>query len=97
MYIETVWLKLIGVAMIVDLIPLDLQEFDVILGMDFLSKYRASIDCYRKEVVFRGPGEAEVILRGDRKILPTCMISALKGRKLLSKGCTTYLARVIDT
>lgn len=86
-----------GVAIIVDLIPSDLQKFDVILGTDFLSKYRASMDCYRKEVVFRYRGEVVVFFKGNKKILPTCMISTIKARKLLSKGCMAYLAYVIDT
>lgn len=39
-----------------DLIPLDIVDFDIILGMDWLAKHHASIDCFRKEVVFRSPG-----------------------------------------
>uniref|UniRef100_UPI001C3D73DE reverse transcriptase family protein n=1 Tax=Picosynechococcus sp. (strain ATCC 27264 / PCC 7002 / PR-6) TaxID=32049 RepID=UPI001C3D73DE len=85
-----------GVAMTANLIPLDIQEFDVILGMDFLSKYRATMDCFQKEVVFKGFEGTEVIFRGDRKILPTCVISAVKAMKLLSKGCEAYLAHVME-
>ena len=33
---------------------------------------------------------------GDRRILPTCVIFALKAKRLLHKGCETYLAHVID-
>ncbi|XP_038896538.1 uncharacterized protein LOC120084790 [Benincasa hispida] len=32
------------------LIPLDLQEFDVILEMNFLSRYHAFMDCYKKKM-----------------------------------------------
>ena len=42
--------------MTVDLILLDLQDFDVILGMDWLASYHASIDCFRKRVTFSIPG-----------------------------------------
>ena len=38
-----------------DLIPLDMVDLDVILGMDWLAKHHASVDCFRKEVVFRSP------------------------------------------
>ncbi|XP_060974152.1 uncharacterized protein LOC133039308 [Cannabis sativa] len=41
-----------GRELFVDLIVLDLFDFDVILGMDFLTKYGASIDCKQKKVVF---------------------------------------------
>ena len=36
-----------------DLITLPFQEFDVILGMDWLSKHRAIVDCGQKIVVLR--------------------------------------------
>ena len=52
---------------------------------------------FPKEVVFKGFEGTKVIFRGDRKILPTCLISAVKARKLLSKGCSAYLAHVVDT
>ena len=32
--------------MIVDLVLLDLQDFDVILRMDWLASYNASVDCF---------------------------------------------------
>ncbi|KAL0395017.1 UNVERIFIED_CONTAM: hypothetical protein Slati_4467900 [Sesamum latifolium] len=35
----------------VDLIVMDLKEFDVILGMDWLAQHRAVVDCYKKEVM----------------------------------------------
>ena len=33
-----------------DLVALDMRDFDVVLGMDWLSRYRATLDCYKKEV-----------------------------------------------
>jgi hypothetical protein len=36
----------------VNLIPLELHDFDIILGIDWLSKYNALIDCYDKTVTF---------------------------------------------
>ena len=35
----------------IDLIVLDMQDFELILDMDWLSKYHATIDCYKKRVV----------------------------------------------
>ncbi|KAL0557223.1 hypothetical protein IC582_005741 [Cucumis melo] len=73
--------------------------------MDFLSNHYASLNCHQKEIVFKRlemsvfkrPEMSEIIFRGDRKILPTCVTSALKASKLLRKGCTAYLAHVMDT
>ena len=31
-----------------DLIALDMRDFDVVLGMDWLSRHRAILDCYKK-------------------------------------------------
>ena len=42
--------------MTVDLVLFDLEDFDVILGMDWLASYHASIDCFRKRVTFSIPG-----------------------------------------
>ena len=35
----------------VNLNPLEMFDFDVILGMDWLSIHRALVDCFRKKVV----------------------------------------------
>ena len=41
-------LSLDGKTLLVDLIPLPMTDFDIILGMDFLSGYHAVIDCLKK-------------------------------------------------
>ena len=43
-----------------DLVALDIRDFDVVLGMDWLSHHRATLDCYKKEVKFHRPGKLEV-------------------------------------
>ena len=45
-----------GQEFLADLILLDIHDFDVILGMDWLSRHHATVDCYRKEVRFCKPG-----------------------------------------
>ncbi|KAA0054060.1 retrotransposon protein, putative, Ty3-gypsy subclass [Cucumis melo var. makuwa] len=78
-----------GISMLVDLIPLELQRLYVILGMNFLFAHYASMDCHRKEVVFRKPGFAKVVFRDMRKIVPRSLISDMR------KGCTAFLAHMI--
>ena len=41
-----------GQEFVADLIFLDIHEFDVILVMDWLSRYHTTMDCYQKEVRF---------------------------------------------
>ena len=79
-----------------DLIPLNMVEFDVILGMDFLETYRAMIDYFRKEVVFRSLDGFEVVFQGERYVISSCLISTVAARRLLNKGCQAFLAHVVD-
>ncbi|KAA0036000.1 RVP_2 domain-containing protein [Cucumis melo var. makuwa] len=72
-----------------------ITRLDVILGMDFLFAHYASMDCHRKEVVFRNPGFAEVVFKGMRKVVSRSLISVLKAEKLLRKGCTAFLAHIV--
>jgi hypothetical protein len=37
-----------GLELMVDLMPLELYDFDLILGMDWLSKHKAQVDCFTK-------------------------------------------------
>ena len=80
-----------------DLIALDMRDFDVVLGMDWLSRHRATLDCYKKEVKLHRPGKLEVKFRGIRRKLSSCMIFAMTAQRILSKGCQGYLAYVVET
>ena len=46
----------------VDLIALPFREFDLILGMDWLSKHKSILDCGKKIVVLRCSNQFEVIV-----------------------------------
>ena len=80
-----------------DLIVLDIHDFDIILGMDWLAKHRATVDCYKKEVQFSQLGEPEVIFCGERKILSTSLISVIQANKMLRKACQGYLVYAIES
>ena len=80
-----------------DLIALDMKEFDVVLGMDWLSRHRATVDCYKKEVKLHRPGKLEVKFKGILRKLSSNMISAMAVQKMLRKGCQGYLAYVVET
>ncbi|KAL8148600.1 hypothetical protein AgCh_005816 [Apium graveolens] len=65
-------LELGGVRYPVDLIPFRLGEFDVILGMDWLSRNHAQIDCEGKKVKLKTPSvnEFEDVFPKDLPGLP---------------------------
>ena len=75
-----------GQEFLADLILLDIHDFDVILGMDWLSRHHAIVDCYRKEVRLCRPGKIEVVFYGLRKILPNSIMKAMKASKMLRKS-----------
>ena len=79
-----------------DLIVLSIHDFDIILGMDWLSKHRATLDCYKKEVRLVRPEEPGVIFRGIRREIAPSLINAMTASKMLRKGCQGYLAFVVD-
>ncbi|KAL0549281.1 hypothetical protein IC582_013762 [Cucumis melo] len=89
-------IELAGHAIEVTLIVLDMLDFDVILGMDWLAANHASIDCSRKEVTFNPPSMASFKFKGGGlKSLPQ-VISAIRASKLLSQGTWGILACVVD-
>ena len=62
---------------LVDLIPLPFREIDLILGMDWLSKHRAIVDCGQKTVVLRCSDQTEVIVQGIGSSAMSNVISAM--------------------
>ncbi|KAL0544440.1 hypothetical protein IC582_019555 [Cucumis melo] len=90
-------IEIAGHVIEVTLIVLDMLDFDVILGMDWLAANHASIDCSRKEVTFNPPLMASFKFKGGgSKSLPQ-VISAIRASKLLSQGTWGILASVVDT
>ena len=78
------------------MILLDIHDFDVIIGMDFLSRHHAIVDCFRKEVRFCRPRETEVVFYGLWKILSNSIMTAIKASKILRKSYQRYLAYAIQ-
>lgn len=80
--------------MMVDLIIFYMSNFDLIFGMDFLEQYRVEIDYQRKKVMFTlKVGEELSFGEGHQKSM---IISYVKERKMLSKGCYRYLAYMVS-
>ena len=79
-----------------DLIVLGIHDFDIILRMDWLSRHRATLDFYKKEVRLVRPEEPGVIFRGIRREIAPSLINAMTASKMLRKGCQGYLEFVVD-
>ena len=67
-------LEILGILLIVDLRVMDISEFDVILGMDWLTAYRVVIDCECRRVTFYTQDGTRVVFQGDKHdIFPQTM------------------------
>lgn len=84
-----------GEDYIVDLIPMKLGEFDVVIGMDWLSMYKANIVCNRKVIQLTSPSGHEVCIQGE-KHGGVVLCSLVKAMKYMSHGGQSFLAYVID-
>ena len=80
-----------------DLIELSFKEFDVILGIDWLSRHQAIVDYRMKRVTLRTPNDDEVIFIIERSNHLSNVISVATARKMVRKECEAYFAYVIDT
>jgi hypothetical protein len=70
----------------VDLIPLEIQDFDMILEMDWLNTYHANVNCLTKMVSLRTPDGKEVKFKGERNgVCGGGLVSTLTARKLVRK------------
>ena len=72
-------------------------EFDLILGMDWLSKHKAMVYCDKKIVVLKCPDLSEVTVQGIRSKPIPKVISAMEARHFLRKGCEAFLALILDS
>ncbi|KAL0556280.1 hypothetical protein IC582_004792 [Cucumis melo] len=95
--VKTFQIEIAGHVIEVTLLVLDMLDFDVILGMDWLAANHASIDCSRKEVTFNPPSRASFKFKGEGSRSLPQVISAIRASKLLSQDTWAILASVVDT
>ncbi|NAW23563.1 hypothetical protein FGF82_23885, partial [Salmonella sp. gx-f9] len=75
-----------------DLMLLPFDEFDIILGMDWLTLHDAIVNCKRKTIDLRCQNDEIIrIESNDLNGLPA-IISSMSAQKYVRKGCEAYLA-----
>ena len=74
-----------------------MYDFDVILGMDWLTTHYAVIDYRRKHVRFSPPNANLFEFQGTPRGRSIPTISALQTKKLIDSGWRGYLANIVDT
>ncbi|GKA37546.1 putative reverse transcriptase domain-containing protein [Tanacetum coccineum] len=79
----------------IDLMPIELGTFDVIIGMDWLVKHDAIIVCGEK-VVCIPYGNKMLIVKSDKGVSRLKVISCIKARKYVGQGCHLFLAHMTE-
>ena len=72
--------------LLIDLVELEILEFDVILGIDWLFAHHAVLDCFNKVVTLSIPGKPVIRYQGDRSAVSPYLILALTSGKLDRKS-----------
>jgi len=85
---------ILGKLFLGDLILLGIQGYDVILGMDWLNQYQATIDCNQKILTLTTSEGERIRYKGGDSTSTIPLISSTKACKLISKGCSAYLCTV---
>ncbi|GKE50349.1 putative reverse transcriptase domain-containing protein [Tanacetum coccineum] len=86
-------LNLLNRSFPIDLMVIELGSFDIIIGMDWLSRYNAAILCGEKKV--RIPLESKtLVIEGNRNNYRLKIVSCIKTQKYIKKGCELFLAQL---
>nr|GEX58111.1 putative reverse transcriptase domain-containing protein [Tanacetum cinerariifolium] len=88
-------LNLVNHVFKINLMPIELGIFDIIIGMGWLVKHDAAIVCGGK--VVRIPyGNKVLIVKSDNGMSQLKVISCIKARKYVERGCHLFLAHVME-
>nr|GEU92867.1 putative reverse transcriptase domain-containing protein [Tanacetum cinerariifolium] len=79
----------------IDLMSIELGTFNVIIDMDWLVKHDVVIICWEK-VVCVPYGNKMLIVESDKGVSRLKVISCIKARKYVKRGCHLFLAHVME-
>ncbi|GKB26832.1 putative reverse transcriptase domain-containing protein, partial [Tanacetum coccineum] len=82
----------------IDLLPIELGSFDVIVGMDWMAKHHAEVVCYEKYI--RVPYRNDMlIIQGERSGIKSKsrleVISSIRTQKYIGQGCQVFLIQMM--
>ncbi|XP_024972713.1 uncharacterized protein LOC112511350 [Cynara cardunculus var. scolymus] len=79
----------------IDLTPIRLGSFDVVMGMDWLSKNRSEICCSKKTIRIL-KGSETLVVHGEKSLRNFKLVTCMKMRKYLKKEYVTFMAHIVD-
>ncbi|KAI3735922.1 hypothetical protein L6452_15448 [Arctium lappa] len=89
-------LSIEGKKFLINLMPMVIGGFDVVVGMDWLADNHAEILCSKKLIRLPTSDGDMVVVFGERRKGDVAVITMAKARKCLVKGCPSFLAYVIN-
>nr|GEZ84076.1 putative reverse transcriptase domain-containing protein [Tanacetum cinerariifolium] len=87
------WLRAAPVLLIDSDSIIELESFDIIIGMDWLPRYDAAILCGEKKVRIPLDGKT-LVIEGNRNNSRLKIVSCIKAQKYIENGCELFLAQV---
>ncbi|XP_010468593.1 PREDICTED: uncharacterized protein LOC104748688 [Camelina sativa] len=82
-----------GEVMLGNLAEMEINHYDMILGMNWLRKHKAVLDCHRARVYFSRP-EGKITFQGVKMGEGVFVISMMKAEELIEKGSEAFLATI---
>ncbi|XP_073138597.1 uncharacterized protein [Henckelia pumila] len=90
--VKNLELLLQGQSVSADLIVFPMPEFNLILGMDWMTKNAVVIDFQQRSVMVRPEGEEPFWFEATRGSRRTQIISFMQAKQLVHDGCEAFLA-----
>ncbi|KAA3461880.1 DNA/RNA polymerases superfamily protein [Gossypium australe] len=84
------------VRVLTNLFLLSFHEFDAILGLDWLTRHNAMVDCQSRSMRLVSLKGKEILLSLKKLEVVDRIISTVTARKLIAQGTDAYLAYIID-
>ncbi|GKB17848.1 putative reverse transcriptase domain-containing protein [Tanacetum coccineum] len=82
----------------IDLLPIELGSFGVIVGMDWMAEHRAEVVCYEKYICVLY-GNDMLIIQGERSGVKNEsrleVISSIRTQKYIDQGCQVFLIQMM--
>ncbi|GJU45256.1 putative nucleotidyltransferase, ribonuclease H [Tanacetum coccineum] len=82
----------------IDLLPIELGSFDVIVGMDWMAEHHAEVVCYEK-YIHVPYGNDMLIVQGERSGVKNKsrleVISSIRTQEYIDKGCQVFIVQMV--
>ncbi|GJV43940.1 putative nucleotidyltransferase, ribonuclease H [Tanacetum coccineum] len=89
-------MNLVDKSFKIDLTLIELKSFNVVVGMDWLSKVRTEIGCFEKVIKIPLKSGETLVVQGDSPGRELKIVSAIKMGKYLEKECFAFLVHMVE-